>query len=353
MMQIKGRYGWLIVLFAAGGLLWLFSLSVKERAADIPPGGRLGVDRDQQIVRVSMVSADGSAVNLYEGADEVWLLEGGEVANMAAVRELKTVLHRLMVRRPVPRTMTGELLEVIREQGTRVDVYTASHWISLPGVVRWLPRQKMALSFVVGPDSEDNQATYVLERGSDKAFEVYVPGFGGGISKHFDPGPHTWLDPAVVQLHPSDIKRVHIHWPEEPEESFTMKHMANGHKFAFIDHEGRPVDAAHIDSLRQQYFVRAFTRLAYQRLLPGSGDAPPPDLYSPSPFLMIEVRDHSGRTTTIECYKRQAVKDGSLQSDHINWDPNRFYLRQDEGDFAMARFFFWQPVMRRLSYFHP
>ncbi len=333
------------------GLLLALQWLRPGKDAELFPGERFGPGRDKRMVRIEIGSPDGGDLSLCEGVGGAWYVDEDIPANEAAVRMLHSDIRHMTVRRAIAAERREEVLESLTKEGIQVDLYAASHWVRLPGGLSFLPREKRVLSFLIGSDSPDGQATYMMIVGCSKPVEVYLPGMDTSLRELFEPLPHLWFDPVVLQLQPHQIQKLSLQWTEGPGGGFTMEQEGHRGSFLVYDQDGSPVEASRPDSLRQQRFLHAFSRLVFQRVLPGSAESPPGDLLSDLPFMEMMVEDREGDKVFLQFYRRRRPVDGTLQSDYREYDTNRFYLRVNGGDYKLALYHMWQPTMRRLAWF--
>ncbi|TVR43013.1 MAG: hypothetical protein EA394_02325 [Bacteroidia bacterium] len=336
-----------------GFLIMAFTLSVvlqgcsERRAAS----GLFRVDRDHEIVKVVMENGDGVELVLYLDDHNRWMVNDGIPANMRLVRDLLSTMARMDVRRPVSLENREVVAQQLLEEGVRVEVFVASHWIRLPGDISLLPRKKSILSLMVGRDSEGGQGTFMKNIRESTPYEVHLPGVAGGISSVFIPKEHFWRSPVVLALPPGMLQSVTTSFQDNDHRSFAL-HLRGESDYLLTDDDGRPVAPETIDSMRLSRYARAFGHLYYQRILPESAAHPPEDLHTGDPFIEMVVTDTEGNDTFLSFYKRLPPADGTLLSERRDYDPNRFYLRVNGGDYTLAQYHVFHPIMRDLSWFY-
>ncbi len=310
-----------------------------------PAMGEFGTGRTDEISAVLLRQGDDRVVYLEidEGA---WILNHEYMAHMPAIRDLLSTLRRLEVRRPVSVSARDEKAEKLRESGVRVDVYSKGYIIKLPGERGVFPHQRRIRSFYVGGDDTDNTVTYMLDAAGNHPYEVHMPGVESSLAEVFEPDVNLWRDAVVLRLEPGDIARVEA---ELEGSSYTVE--SRGEEFIISDRQGDVPGHLQPDSSRIDKFTAGFSYLYYERLLPGSAQSPPGDILDDKVFLRLKVTDRDGNTTLLEFYRRKKPDDGSLVSEFRDYDPNRFYLRVDGGDYALAQYFIFQPVIRDLQWF--
>ncbi len=342
---------WLPLVLSLMGLAIAVYVLFSDGAGDLLQSGDFRIDPKEQVTKLTLSDQQGNMVQIENTGEGLWVLNNIGPANMAAMRDILSTLQRMDVRRPVPLERKDEVMEQLSNEGVVVEVFATSHWISLPGDIRLWPRQKKIRTFFVGRNTGDGEATYMLLMNAGRPVEIYLPGVSGGIKEVFVPKEHLWRDPVVLRLPPGQIKNIRLLWPDNRQGSFEIKHDAD-EGYRIKNHLGEPLERSAICPERLERYVTTFSKLYHERLIPGSGTNPPRDMVSvDGPFLEIVVTDIDGNETLMQFFRRYPPGDGSLVSSRRDHDPNRFYLRKDRGDYALAQYFVFQPVMRPLSWF--
>lgn len=308
------------------------------------------VGSDEDVSRVRLQDQQGNMALIEKSNERSWILNGEYPANMPAVRDLLFTLHRMDVRRPVSFEKSALVNHYLDSAGIRVEVYAIRHRIRLPGNVGWLPRDRRIRDFLVGADLDAGEGTFMRGMGDRTAFEVYLPGVRGGIREAFIPEDHIWKKPQALSLAPGQIKSIAIRYRNWPDESFRLK-VDPEEGARLYDRHGLLPDEMAISNERIEQYLNSFRRLHYERLYPSSRNEPPSDLFSDAAFMDMEIQDADEKAILLTFYKRVPPEDGSLVSDKRSFDPNRFYLRINEGDYALALYYVFHPVMRPLSWF--
>ncbi len=341
---------WLLLLLSLFILVVALRVFFTQSTSDAIRQGEFRVDSNEEISRVRLQDHTGNIVFLEKTNEGVWILNEEYLANMPAIRDLLSTLRRMDVRRPVSLDRSEFVKEHLNSEGIRVEVYAVRYRIRLPGNIRWLPRNKKIRDFLVGADLETGEGTYMQGMHAQIPFEIYLPGVRSGIREVFIPKEYIWRDPLVLSLAPGQIKVIELRCRNKPHESFSI-YFDSEQEYRLYDRYDQPPAEVLIREERLERYINAFLRLHYERMLPLSSGTPPEDIFSDEAFMEMEILDADGRKTTLAFYKRFPPKDGSLVSEKRPFDPNRFYLRINDGDFALAKYYVFQPVMRPLSWF--
>ena len=344
------QHAWYLFLFA----LAVFVFALFLFLADTPGKGLeqrdFRIDSEKELVAVHIKGPVSKKIVLEKAEDGEWLLNSETKANQAAVRDLLSVLRNMDTRRPVAMEQREMVNKNLDHNGVLVEVFARGHWISLSGNIQWFPRKTLVKVFYVGEDHADGEATHMRLINSETPFEVYAPARKQGLSKVFAAEEHLWKDRSVVNFAPGELKKACVTHKERPGESYQIAFEENRPAKLFDSH-GHEIDSIRIRHERIQRYRNAFPPLYHERLLPGSASSPPDDIYSERPFLDKRLEQESGEAMRMRFYRRYPPDDGTLVSEERDYDPNRFYLRINGDDYAIATYHAFQHVLRPLSWF--
>lgn len=315
------------------------------------PGERdFRVDRDEEMVRVELSRPGEEPVVLEKTAEGQWLVDNSYHANEQAVRELLSAFMNLEVRRPVPSGQRSQVTDKLKEKGVHMEVFARRYWINLPGSAGFIPRQQRIRHYIALPQYSDDHGTIMRLSHADMPYEVHLSGMPADMSELLVLHTHVWRDPYVAALTPGEITEVQATVHADEKESYHW-YLSAGEDLSLLDHDGELISFDKIDEEKLAPYFHQFQRLHYERLLPGSNEEKPADLLSQKPFYTLIIDDVYDHRTKLGFYKRSAPDDGTLRPGDRPYDTNRFYLRVNDGDYALAQYVVFQPVMRPLSWF--
>ena len=336
----------LAVLLAVLGLY--FSLSGKKGSLQ-ERHRNFRLNQSAQVVRVEMQQKSGKSIAIEKDSHGIWQVNNTYLANESAVRELLGTMRHFNVRLPVAISEQQKINEALEKNGVVVEVFVKTYWINWPANIKLLPRVKREKRFWVGEDTPDGESTYMRLFSSDMPFAVHVPGQMGGLSSLFTVNENMWRDPVVVNLQPNEIKSIEVVFTDKEQDSFVFEWANNNPRLL---HKGLVLDSELIDQTRLMRYLDSFSQLYFERLLTASEDSLRMEQMITPEFLRLTIADQNNRVTTLRFFRRKAIEEEFKALDIAgDFDPNRFFLQVNEGDFAQARFFVFGRVMRPLSYF--
>lgn len=307
------------------------------------------VEGDMDVSRIEM-SSNSTEIILYRDEHSGWRFNEGLYANEAAIDEMLSVLSRLVVWQPVSIASTEEVNQMIEEQGVLVKIFVNTHHINF-GKVHLFPHEMLYQSIMVGPDAPDGESTYMKKPTSERIFMVKRPGFETGISDVFEPNEKVWRDPVILDAQWEEISRVEVTLPDNADESFIVKNEQNN-LFAFYQPQnGQEPLTNPLDTPRVKRFLSSFTEIYYESLLDEEAEKLRKETMFEQPFMELSVQLKDGNSIFLQAYGREIVQQGYSGAENIDRDPNRFYLRINEGEYALAQYYIFSRILRPLSFF--
>lgn len=340
----------LLILALLLGAFWLFfSLSEKKGSLNQRDQNFHLPGEELEVVRVEMQGRNGELLILEKEASARWQVNNQFMANESAVKELLGILRHLTVRLPVALSEQEQVNAALEQEGVAVRVYARSHWIKLPGNIRLIPRVKRVRQMLTGEDTPDGESTYMRLVRSDMPFAVHVPGIEGGLADLFSTEVSTWRDPVVLDLTADHIKKIEVTFPERENESFSLNLQSGSVQCL---QGGQPVDSALLDWPKIRRFLDSFTGLHYERLYTDAAESLLSTRMRSPHFLEVQVTDQQARITRMRFFYRvlpqEELTDLAADSDV---DPNRFFLRVNDGAYALAQYFVFSRIIRPFSFF--
>jgi hypothetical protein len=344
-----------LILVIALMLLILGTIGfLLDRRATFSPGEqnfRLEPGQHPDMIRISRPEEQDNIL-LERTSSGRWLLNQELDANESAVREAIRIISHLTVRQVVPLSEQEEVNKFLEEKGIRVEVYEEGYLIRLPFGSGIFPKEKKILDFLLGSDTPDGSSTYMRVTGANRAFIVHLPGWPDGVSKVFHAGMHVWRDPGIMSRSYQEVKVLKVNWTEKEEDGFLLSPGPDGRHELFF-HNGIAVDTEKIDMAVLNRFLQDFYRLHYEKLLQ-EGEMPEHLARMPEhPFVTFAIKgDDDQDTLLLECFYSIPMTDDEWSlAISPAYDPNRFYLRMNKEEWAIAQFYVFNRVMRPVGFF--
>lgn len=346
MKRIKARIFFIVSLMLMSVVVYHFFLDKPDRQG-LHDEFRLEAADD--VVSIELIGHEEQKLVFKQHQPGNWYLNDSVKTDALAISDLLTALQRIRIRYPVSIEQRQQVNENLMKYGVRIKLYAKRHWVNLSGNIRLLARKKKLYDVLLGHDMDAFETPIIRAFAADIPYEVYPASNDKNIGNFISLDPGFWRDPAVVRLLPSQIRNISVKFPANESESYELKLFPDT---VFLkDREENIISSARINNRRLLRFVNSFRELSFEKLLIAEPGQPPSDVKSDKAFLHLRIEDIDGNLTELSYFRRKVPNDGTLVSEFRDYDPNRFYLKTGHDDFALARYFVFQPTMRPLSYF--
>lgn len=343
----NGALGLLLIIFA----LAIYCRFTSEDATIRSSEREFAFPDKRALAAFSILAPDGRSLVL--GTDDYgrWMVNNQFFANEVALEDLKNILRNMRVRQPVPISQQDSVNLALDNNGLDVSVYVKAHRITI-GPFQAFAYNKKLLNYKVGADTPDGESTYMRKENSSMPFMIHVPGIPRGLSSVFDVRENLWRDPVVIDLNYERILAVELIWSGLPVQSFYLKSdpLVQGFDFYQTASQESPI-ALEADTLKVLRYLSAFEGVHYEMLLDENQRQEAENLMQEQPFVQLYVYDSTGRRTHLEAFRRHLPEGSATVGVTGDVDPNRFYLRVNGADLALAQYFVFNRIFRPLSFF--
>ncbi len=351
MIRPVKKYTW--VLLSVALLLGVLIHSQQISRPGLPGDKDFALPQGTHLVRIQMTGPAGQAnLDLQITPAGSWLLNHQHRANEMAVRELIRILGDLSVWRPLSEREKERILPMLDQDGVRVRVYAETPLIRLPFGWHIGKRSREVLDFLVGPDSDCAQGTYMRLTDTGQVFIVQRQGWPGGLRKAFDPGSQRWRDPVVLDLEPGQIDWIRVDWSGQPSEGFILKRDPHG-TFTLFDLKKHSLpDTTLLHADRLMAYIYGFRGLYVEDFLTDETLSPVLDASAPQAFFTLKARTLEGKESMFSFYRIYSQAAGAQDLQAVGpYDPNRFLMQVNEEQWATARFVVFSRLMRSRRHF--
>ncbi len=347
MVDVRMTRFWIAV---AALLLVVVVVVVPGFEWQMPAERDFSIDREEEPVLVRLEKPGEDALTLEKRPAGNWFVDASYLADDRVIEDLLAALRFMEVRRPLPSEDRQQLSKKLEEQGTRVQVYVRRHWLNLPWSLQIFPRQQLLRDYLILPGEDADGGTIMRMAHAEMPYKVHLPGLPADLHEVFVPEAASWRTTRVANLSPAEIASVRVMVHDKSSEGYRWD-LDGAEEPALFNHSGDRIPREQIKSDLLPAYFHQIRRLRFERLLSGTADQPPGDLLTGEVFFTLVIDDVYGNSTKMDFFKRMPPDDGTLIPKDISYDPNRFYLQVNDGDYALAQYVTFQPVIRPLSWF--
>jgi len=295
---------------------------------------------------------------LLQRTEKGWVVDNQYQASQRLVNDMLYTLNRLRIRMPVSLKKSDNVITRMAAYNTKVEIYQIVPRINLFNRVKLFYHEARTKVFYIGDDTQDNNGTFVLKEGADKAYIVHLHGFRGFISSRFSANPMDWRDHIVFNSKMADIQSVKLEIGNKPAESFEI--IENGrYQYKMQDLSGNNIE---YDTLKVLNLMSSFTDVRFEAFLTDV-DQHRRDSVLNSPFqqrLTVTTKDGNSRTVTTfrllanaDMYDYDNTEiDENPEIEKMVTDPDHQYALLSEGnEFVLIQQFVFGKLLKPADYY--
>jgi len=338
----------LLLLVALGSIaIWMYRRNPSSTLSD-KPLMNFAIEDTSSITKVFIVDHTGkTALIERQATSRFWKLNGKYLAREDAVNLMLATLCRMRVRGNVPMKGQENMLKVLASSGKKVEVYQGG--------------DEPSKIYYVGPATPDHFGTIMLLEipGIGRSPEPYIThmeGFTGFLNTRFFADEMEWRYTGVFDYPQMDFRQVSVVFHSAPEASFEVN-FKGGNDITLIGNID-PISGAfrtniaQFDTLRVKDLLLSLKKVhieSYNTLLkPEAQDS----IGKSIPLFTITVKDRKGQKHPLDLYAKRGREPrlnalGVLSS----WDPEYYWAKTEEGNFALAQMFVFDPLVQPLPWY--
>lgn len=310
------------------------------------------IPNSEDITKVVIKDRENRTVTLEKQSDSLWTVNKNYQANMILIRTIIETFKDMRVREPLPKAARNNVIKDLAANGKTVEVYTQEYLIDF-WFIHLFKRVHLKNTYYVGHETPDEQGTFMLKKGEQDPYVVYIPNFRGYLSTRFSTMEDSWRSHIIFQYRQNDIDKINVEIPGQENESFTLQNNQNG--FSFITHQGNVLPS--FDTTKVLAFLSSFVQMNYERIAQNISKIEQDTIFSKQPSFIISVTDKKGKTNTLKTYVKLSDPASIAKDDkdfyHI-FDINRCYaISNTLKDTLVMQFFTLDNVLKPASYFMP
>lgn len=325
-------YAALILVLAMISVWLMTDTSEKSTLDDLKDEYRFYVEDTAAVDRIVLSDKTPSRVELTRTEDG-WLVDGKHPARKDAVETLLLTLNRMQMRNFIPSRMQETVLKRMSVYGKTVEIYQDG---------------ELLRTIIVGTDTQDEMATYMMIKGAEAPYAVHIPGFNGFLSTRFFTQPWLWYKRIITDVDPRSIRKVIMRYPDSLESSFVID--ADGPEVFRLSKlkSGELVDP---NPVRVKQFLLAASQMSYEgAILPSDGIYERRDsLLNSTPvfdFTVMTAED----TVNLKGFRIKGPEEAfDPDSEAPPYDPDRLHAFIDEEQMVLIQYYGLRGVLRSLD----
>lgn len=209
---MKKNLPYLLVFAVLAALSWYGWNSRNSGTLD-PHDTNFAIEDTALVVRIFIADRKGQQLTLERKVGGPWSMGSGLKPRPDAVYTLLETLRRWEVKTPVPRPSVQTVFKSLATTSLKVEVTMADGSLQV---------------YYVGSGTPDMRGTYAMKEGSELPYILHLPGWEGYLSTRFFASQEEMRERVLLRLQPSELERLQVEYPAQPENSYNLERLANG-----------------------------------------------------------------------------------------------------------------------------
>jgi hypothetical protein len=323
------KYLWLVILVCIA----LYFLIFQYKSGTINPSSKNFAIADTTSIDKIILSNDSIIITLNRG-EKGWLLNNSFTTRSDAIRVLMNVLTLIEIKSPLPKVVSDSLTQLVSSKGLNIELYNGDKSLKKYSVIS-------TNTFGLGSIGK--------LKNSRIAFTLQLPGFKGNLAKVFVLDPDYWKSNRLFIADVSQLSRIDVEIPNNPEKSFSVSLDSNGiHlKATYFDKNIVQFDTSSVVG-----FVLGLTRLSYEKVLNKSTLEDRAAIVLSQPEQIFTITLLNGNRLVLKTYRIPVDEYRDEFGRTVKFDLNRLYISfNHDAILAIATYMVFDPVLRDISSF--
>ena len=334
-----------ILIVIAAVLLWnnRYLTTLKGEAYDFT------VRDTASVTRLFFADKSGNQV-LLSRTNEGWKVNDKYDAQPVMIDNMLYTLDKMRIKMPVSLASHDNVITRMAGTNTKVEVYQIVPRINLFNKIKLFPHEKLTKVFFIGDITQDNNGTYVLKEGADKAYIVHLHGFRGFISSRFSTNQEDWRDHKIFSHNISDIASMKLEFNNDPDNSFIINEKGRYSYEMKRLSDGSNVD---IDTIRVLNLLTSFGDVRFESFLTDIAQQRRDSIIN-SPYLeRLSITTKDGKEDVITTYNMRidASAFGFTEKDWDDDPDHKYAYIKNNDELVMIQEFAFGKLLKPAEYY--
>ena len=279
------------------------------------------------------------ALNSFEvqKKDGTWTDKDGNCVVPENVDNILDAIRNIEFKGYLPDKSHANYNKMMSAQNIKLEIFEGGEWTK---------------TWYIGPPAPDHYGQIMLLDSKKLGKSTHpvlmkVKGLNGFLGPRFFADPRLWSCTDVFKIPMESISRVAIKFNSEKPRSFTVTKSGSEMKVYQQGQELQNVDDRMIFSYLQNY-KKIHYNLRNFELSKNQADS----LKRTTPFAEISVKEISGKTTKLRCFRaKAAVNEIVAGQEVVNSDLDKFWCELPDGEIVKCQYFVFNPLLFGHIYF--
>lgn len=334
-----------VLIVIAGVLLWnnRYLTTLRGDAYDFT------VRDTASVTRLFFADKSGNQVVLNR-TEKGWKVNDKYDAQPVMVNNMLYTLDKMRIKMPVSLASHDNVITRMAGTNTKVEVYQVVPRINLFNKIKLFPHEKRTKVFYIGDITQDNNGTYVLKEGADKAYIVHLHGFRGFISSRFSANIEDWRDHKVFCCNINEIASIKLEFNNDPENGFIVNAKGDYSYEMFSLTDGSRID---LDTVKVINLFTSFNDARFEAFLSDITKQRRDSIIN-SPYLeRLTVTTKDGEESVVRTYTMKINADafGFVEDDWDDDPDHKYAYLENEDELVMIQDFAFGKMLKPAGYY--
>jgi len=324
----------LILLLVAAGAWYL--ISKKPWQTSTYTIDQFSFKDTAQIDKIFIADRRGTRILLQKMQQDNWTLNNKYAADVQKINLLKTTLHDVEIRNPVPKSEYNHVVSNMASGAVKVELYASD---------------KLLKTIYVGESTPDGTGTYMMLEDGEEPYISHIPGFIGYLTPRFLPIEVKWKSKLVFDIEYDKIFSISVTYPDEPTSSFTLEQQNGNYSLKNSNGQVIPCNPAFA-----KYYAGSFTSLYLESYVDEISDHERDSILNRKPWCKLELKTVTGEQRKLTVYLKAIGERTKERYDDsgqlLDYDHDKYFaVIDDSKELAYIQQYNFGKLFRKLSEF--
>lgn len=335
----------LVLIVIAGVLMWnnRYLTTLRGDAYDFT------VRDTASVTRLFFADKSGNQVVLKR-TEKGWKVNDKYDAQPVMVNNILNTLDKMRIKMPVSLASHDNVITRMAGSNTKVEVYQIVPRINLFNKIKLFPHEKRTKVFYIGDITQDNNGTYVLKEGADKAYIVHLHGFRGFVSSRFSADVEDWRDHKVFSNSVDEIASIKLEFNNDSKNDFVINTKGDYRYEMQCLNDGPNIN---LDTIKAINLFSSFKDARFEAFLTDITKQRRDSIIN-SPYLeKLTITTKDGEETVIKTYTMRinASAFGYVEEDWDEDPDHKYAYLEKDDELVMIQDFAFGKILKPAQYY--
>lgn len=326
----------LLLFLLLGGIATYFLVIKKEKKTNFIE--QFTLEDTAAVAKIIINTPDFTGLSLVKSKSG-WVMNTRVIADPLIVSQLLNTAKRVKVSYGLPKDQNEYVKKEIKKNGSKITYYDA--------------QDKVLKEYWVGKATPDNKATYFWSELDDRVKVCAIEGFDGFLEYRYRIDEKEWRDRTVFNTDLSQIKKLTVKYPEQPNSSFEIE-VYGRDSFTIKKLATSEVTTAGLNRQKVLQYMTFFKKIYCEGY---NNENPRRDsILASVPLVDFTLEEFTGKVNHVKLYHREINKRSKVLEDKLGnplkYDVDRYWGNIHDGqDLVVVQQFSAGKLLKEYSEF--